>query len=113
MVSVLAASVVNRGFEPRSGQTKNYKIGICCGEVTNTNVIVCLVLSNQGLNSRSTTLEASTLTITPPMMFSSKCKKEVDYDTILEKKLAWIRYLRFYYYVTDSDYSFGIFKLFL
>jgi hypothetical protein len=30
MVSVLAASVVNREFEPRSGQTKNYKIGICC-----------------------------------------------------------------------------------
>ena len=29
MVSVLASSVVNRGFEPWSGQTK-YKIGICC-----------------------------------------------------------------------------------
>jgi hypothetical protein len=27
MVSVLAS--VDRGFEPRSGQTKNYKIGIC------------------------------------------------------------------------------------
>ena len=30
MVSVLAASVVDRGFEPRSGQTKDYRIGICC-----------------------------------------------------------------------------------
>ena len=30
MVSVLASSVVDRGFEPRSGETKNYKIGICC-----------------------------------------------------------------------------------
>ena len=30
MVSVLASSVVDRGFEPRSGQTKDYKIGICC-----------------------------------------------------------------------------------
>ena len=30
MVSVLASSVVDHGFEPRSGQTKNYKIGICC-----------------------------------------------------------------------------------
>ena len=30
MVSVLASSAVNRGFEPRSGQTKNYEIGICC-----------------------------------------------------------------------------------
>ena len=30
MVSVLASSVVDRGFEPRSGQTKDYAIGICC-----------------------------------------------------------------------------------
>jgi hypothetical protein len=30
MVSGLASSAVDRGFEPRSGQTKDYKIGICC-----------------------------------------------------------------------------------
>ena len=30
MVSVLALSAEDRGFEPGSGQTKNYKIGICC-----------------------------------------------------------------------------------
>ena len=30
MVSVLTWSAVDRGFEPRSGQTKDYKIGICC-----------------------------------------------------------------------------------
>ena len=30
MVSVLVSSVVDRGFEPRSGQTKDYKIGIRC-----------------------------------------------------------------------------------
>ena len=30
MVSVLAPSVVDRGFEPHSGQPKNYKIGMCC-----------------------------------------------------------------------------------
>ena len=30
MVSVLASSAVDRGFEPRSGQAKDYKIGICC-----------------------------------------------------------------------------------
>ena len=30
MVSVFASSAVDRGFEPRSGQTKNYEIGICC-----------------------------------------------------------------------------------
>ena len=30
MVSVLALSVVDHGFEPRSGQTNDYKISICC-----------------------------------------------------------------------------------
>ena len=30
MVSVLASSAIYRGFEPRSVQTKDYKIGICC-----------------------------------------------------------------------------------
>ena len=30
MVSVLASSAIDRGFEPWSGQTKDFKIGICC-----------------------------------------------------------------------------------
>ena len=30
MVRVLASSVVDRGFQPRSGQTKDYEIGVCC-----------------------------------------------------------------------------------
>jgi hypothetical protein len=30
MVSMLASSAVDRGFEPWSGQTKDSKIGICC-----------------------------------------------------------------------------------
>ena len=30
MVSVLDSSAVDRGFEPLSGQTKNFEIGICC-----------------------------------------------------------------------------------
>jgi hypothetical protein len=30
MVSVLESSVVDRGFEPRAGQTKDYIISICC-----------------------------------------------------------------------------------
>jgi hypothetical protein len=30
MVSVLASSTVDRGFKSQSGQTKDYKIGICC-----------------------------------------------------------------------------------
>ena len=36
MVSVLASSAVDRGFEPRSGQTKDYKIGICCFSTKHT-----------------------------------------------------------------------------
>jgi hypothetical protein len=30
MVSMLVSTTVNRGFELRSGQTKDYQIGICC-----------------------------------------------------------------------------------
>ena len=30
MVSVFASSMVDRGFEPRSVQTKDYQIDICC-----------------------------------------------------------------------------------
>ena len=30
MTSTLASSVVDRGFEPRSDQAKDYKVGICC-----------------------------------------------------------------------------------
>ena len=34
MVSVLALSVVDRGFKTRSGQAKDYKIGMCCFSAT-------------------------------------------------------------------------------
>ena len=36
MVNVLALSVVDHGFEPQSGQTKDYKIGICCFSAKHT-----------------------------------------------------------------------------
>jgi hypothetical protein len=36
MVSMLASSAVDCGFEPRSGQTKDYKIGICCFSAKHT-----------------------------------------------------------------------------
>ena len=36
MVNVLASSAVDCGFEPRSGQTKDYKIGICCFSAKHT-----------------------------------------------------------------------------
>jgi hypothetical protein len=35
LVRVLASSVVDRGFEPRSGQTKDNTIGICCFSAKN------------------------------------------------------------------------------
>ena len=36
MVSVLASSSVDRGFEPLLGQTKYYEIGICCFSAKDT-----------------------------------------------------------------------------
>ena len=36
VVSVVASSAVDRGFEPRSGQTKDYTIGICCFSAKHT-----------------------------------------------------------------------------
>ena len=38
MVSLLASSVVDRGFETLSRQTKDYKIGICCFSTKHTAV---------------------------------------------------------------------------
>ena len=36
MVSVLASSAVDHGLVPRLGQTKDYKIGICCFSAKHT-----------------------------------------------------------------------------
>ena len=36
MVSVLASYAVDRGFEPQSGQTKDYEFGICCFSAKHT-----------------------------------------------------------------------------
>jgi hypothetical protein len=36
MVSVLASSALDRWFEPRSGQAKDYNIGICCFSTKHT-----------------------------------------------------------------------------
>jgi hypothetical protein len=35
-LTALVASAVDRGFEPRSGQTKHYKISICCFSAKHT-----------------------------------------------------------------------------
>jgi hypothetical protein len=39
MVSVLAWSEVDGGFEPWSGQTKDFKIGICCFSATHAALV--------------------------------------------------------------------------
>jgi hypothetical protein len=36
MVRMLASIAVDRGFEPTSGQTNDYKIGICCFSAKHT-----------------------------------------------------------------------------
>ena len=36
MVSVLISSAVDRGFEPRSGQSKDFRICICCFSAKHT-----------------------------------------------------------------------------
>ena len=36
IVSVLDSGAVDREFEPRSGQTKDYKIGMCCFSAKHT-----------------------------------------------------------------------------
>ena len=36
MVSVFVSSVEDSGFEPRSGQTEDYEIGICCFSTKHT-----------------------------------------------------------------------------
>jgi hypothetical protein len=38
MVSLLASSGVDRGFESRSGQIKDYDIGICCFSVKHATI---------------------------------------------------------------------------
>jgi hypothetical protein len=38
MVSVLASSAIDCGYEPRSGQTKEYTIGICCFSAKNVSL---------------------------------------------------------------------------
>jgi hypothetical protein len=38
MVSVLASNVIDRGIKPRSAQTKDYKIGICCFSANHTSL---------------------------------------------------------------------------
>jgi hypothetical protein len=92
MASVLTSSAVDHGIEPRSGQTKEYKIGICCfsakhtalrrkskdllarnqnnvSEWSDRSILYSLVWPDRGSIPWSTALEVSTLAIKPPMWF--------------------------------------------
>jgi hypothetical protein len=40
MVSVIASSAVDRGFEPRSSQTRDYGIGMCCFSVMHAALMI-------------------------------------------------------------------------
>jgi hypothetical protein len=52
MVSVLASSVVDRQFEPRSpsGQTKDFKIDICCFSAKHAAVRVSAISWREQIN---------------------------------------------------------------
>jgi hypothetical protein len=63
MVSVLALTAIDHGFEPQSGQTKDYKIGICCFSAKYAAI---------KRKSKDWMVKASTLTITPTMQFEQK-----------------------------------------
>ena len=39
MGSVLASNVIDHRFKPRSGQIKNYEIGICCFSEKDTSLM--------------------------------------------------------------------------
>jgi hypothetical protein len=49
MVSVLASSAVNRGFEPRSGLTKDYTIAVIYIHVRNEYLYIVLTNKAYGL----------------------------------------------------------------
>jgi hypothetical protein len=52
MVSVVGSSEVDRGFEPWSGQTKDYKIGICSFSAnhaaSSVEIILAFVVATMG-----------------------------------------------------------------
>ena len=51
MVSVLAMSVINRGVEPSLGQTKDYKLGICCFSAKHVSLSKDCLARNQDIVS--------------------------------------------------------------
>ena len=85
MVSMFETNVIECAFEPRSGQTENYNIGICWFSAK----YAALTSKSKDSNPRSPSLETSTLPITPPMRLrkleSDLCEK-CYYDTVIIKQ---------------------------
>jgi hypothetical protein len=70
IVSVLVSGPLDCGFVPRSGQPKDYKIGICCFSAKHAALRrKSKDCSDRGTNPQSRGPETSTLTITPPVNF--------------------------------------------
>jgi hypothetical protein len=42
MINVFSSSAVDQVFEPRSGETKDYTIGMCCFSAKHINDAVCV-----------------------------------------------------------------------
>jgi len=57
IVSVFALSAVDRGFQPRSVQTKHYKIGVCCFPAKNAALMrkrkYWFALNHENMSERS------------------------------------------------------------
>jgi hypothetical protein len=56
MVIVLSSSVVDHGFEPWLGQTKDYKIGICCISAKHAAGQIWLAWNQDNVQSEATCL---------------------------------------------------------
>ena len=81
MVCVLALSAVDCAFQPRSGQTKDYKIGICCFSSKHTALISKICIGGVMVNHR--------------------------FDPLSGQSKDWICYLRLWS-GQNTDYEIGI-----
>jgi hypothetical protein len=88
-------SIVFRGrlfqlFWFRANQTLLFLLNAAClAEKQQIPISYSLVWYDRGTNPRSTTLEASTITITPPMLFHLNTKKCVSVSMCMCRERVW------------------------
>ena len=95
---MLTSSVVDRGFEPRSGQTKDYKIGIYCFSTKHA----ALKRKSKdwlALNKNNVSEQGSTLNASQRLQHSQR-------HSVINHCDRHITLL------SDTDISFDLFKLF-